>query len=616
MENIELTNEMIAVFAILGLTVFLFAFEIFRVDVAAIFILVILGLSAQVPGYEGLIDQNELFDGFASNAVISIIAVMIIGAGLDKTGVMSKVAAKILRYAGRTEQKIIPTVSVAVAGVSSFMQNVAAAALFLPVVTRISRRTQIPLSRLLMPMGFGAILGGTVTMVGSSPLILLNDLILTSNRTLPADVAPMEAFHLFAVTPVGVVLVAVGVAYFAVSGRFMLPRTKEKVAGADNLQHFHDLYGIAGQIYELRVTPDSDLVDVQLRDVEERGRAGWILAVRTGKEVHLVPGRDTWIRSGSELAIMGSRKEVELYADRHGLVLKPEIESFSEYLSVTSAGIAEVVIPPDSELVNKTLGEVQFRRKYGAKILAIYRVKEVLDTDMPNIRFQAGDTLILHSRWEDLTLLANDSNFAVVTDFPRETYRPGKLRVAALCFGFSIMLIILTDVRLSVALMSGAVGMIVFGVLRIEEAYRAISWQSVFLLASLIPLGIAVEESGAAAWMANETLAMLQGMPVWVLQLCLAILATGFTLVVSNVGATVLLVPLAVNIAVRAGGDPAVFALTVGLATSNSFLIPTHQVNALILGPGGYRVADFLRAGSAMTVLYLIVIIAMLALFY
>ncbi len=607
---------MIAVFAILGLTIFLFAFEIVRVDVAAVLILVILGLSSQVPGYQGLVDQEELFDGFASNAVISIIAVMIIGAGLDKTGVMSRVAGKILRYAGRTEQRIIPTVSAAVAVVSSFMQNVAAAALFLPVVTRISRRTQIPLSRLVMPMGFGAILGGTVTMVGSSPLILLNDLIQTSNRNLPAGVAPMDTFHLFAVTPVGLTLVVMGIAYFAVSGRYMLPRIKEKVAGVDNLQHFRDLYGIEGQIFELRVTPRSDLVDVQLRDIEERGRAGWILAVRTGKEIQLVPGRDTWVRAGSELAIMGSRKEVELYAERHGLVMKPEIESFSEYLSVTSAGIAEVVIPPDSELINKTVGDVEFRKKYGAKILAIYRVNEVLDTDIPNIVFQAGDTLVLHSRWEDLTVLANNSNFAVVTDFPRETYRPGKLRIAGVCFGFSIALIVFTDVRLSIALMSGAIGMVLFGVLRMEEAYRSISWQSVFILASLIPLGVAVEQSGAAAWMANETIRMLQGMPVWVLQLYVAVLATVFTLVISNVGATVLLVPLAVNIAVMSGGDPAVFALTVGLATSNSFLIPTNQVNALIVGPGGYRVADFLRAGSVMTVLYLIVITAMLALFY
>ena len=616
MESVELTTEMIAVFAILGLTVFLFASEIVRVDVAAILILVILGLSAQIPGYEGLIDQGELFDGFASNAVISIIAVMIIGAGLDKTGVMSKVAGKIIRYAGRTEQRIIPTVSATVACVSSFMQNVAAAALFLPVVTRISRRTQIPLSRLLMPMGFCTILGGTVTMVGSSPLILLNDLILTSNRTLPAGVAPMETFHLFAVTPVGIALVVTGIAYFAVSGRFTLPRIGEKVAGADNLQHFRDLYGIEGQLYELRVTPRSDLVDVQLRDIEERGRAGWILGVRTGKEFHLIPGRDTWVRAGSELAIMGSKEEVELYAERHGLTLKPEIESFSEYLSVTSAGIAEVVIPPDSELIKKTVGEVGFRRKYGAKILAIYRVDEVLDTDIPSIVFQAGDTLILHARWEDLTKLANNSNFAVVTDFPRETYRPGKLRIAGACFGFSIVLIMLTDVRLSVALMSGAVGMVLFGVLRMEEAYRAISWQSVFILASLIPLGVAVEQSGAAGWLAGETMRLLHGMPVWFLMLYVAILATVLNLVISNVGATVLLVPFAVNIAVRSGGDPAVFALTVGLATSNAFLIPTNQVNALIVGPGGYRVADFLRAGSAMTILYLIVITFMLALFY
>ena len=164
--------------------------------------------------------------------------------------------------------------------------------------------------------------------------------------------------------------------------------------------------------------------------------------------------------------------------------------------------------------------------------------------------------------------------------------------------------------------MTGAAGMIVSGVIKIEEAYRAIGWQSVFLLASLIPLGIAVDQSGTAAWVAQQILMLLHGVPIWVLQTVIAILATLFTLVMSNVGATVLLVPLAVNIAVGAGASPAVFALTVALSTSNSFLIPTHQVNALIMGPGGYTVADFLRAGGIMTVVFLVVEIVMLNLLF
>jgi di/tricarboxylate transporter len=177
-------------------------------------------------------------------------------------------------------------------------------------------------------------------------------------------------------------------------------------------------------------------------------------------------------------------------------------------------------------------------------------------------------------------------------------------------------MVLFTDLRLSVALLTGAIGMILSGVLKIDEAYTAVSWKTVFLLASLIPLGLAVETSGTAKWIAEQTLSVVGTMPIWVIQASVAVLATFFTLVMSNVGATVLLVPLAVNIAIGAGANPAVFALTVAIATSNSFLIPTHQVNALIMGPAGYRVPDFMRAGGVMTVLFLVVAMAMMNLIF
>lgn len=616
METLALTNEMIAVMAILGFTIFLFAFEIVRVDVAALLVLVLLGLSSLLPGYDGLVNPDQLFSGFASNAVIAIIAVMIIGAGLDKTGVMSTLAGKILKWGGQTESRVIATVSGTVAVISSFMQNIGAAALFLPVVTRISRRSYIPLSRLLMPMGFCAILGGTTTMVGSSPLILLNDLILNTNEVLPVEVEPMETFGLFAVTPIGVVLVAVGIGYFVLFGRVLLPDSNEKLAAGDNIRYFRDVYGIDGQLFELRVTRNSDLAGKQLKDVESHGRAGWILAIRSGGESSINPAKDAWIWVGSELAIMGSREEVEKYAKLHALELKPEVDSFAEFLSVTSAGIAEVVIPPFSDLIGKSIADIQFRRKYRTRVLAIYRVSEVIDSNLAQIVFQAGDTLVLHSRWKNLLDMAGDPNFAVVTDFPQETFRPEKLKYATIAFTIALALIMFTDIRLSIALMVGAIGMIISGVINIEEAYRSIGWQSVFLLACLLPLGMASEQSGTAAWIAQQTIMLLEGVPAWVLQSFIAILATVFTLVISNVGATVLLVPLAINIAIGVGADPAMFALTVALATSNSFLIPTHQVNALIMGPGGYRVIDFIRAGGGMTVLFLVIIMLMLNLVF
>ena len=244
--------------------------------------------------------------------------------------------------------------------------------------------------------------------------------------------------------------------------------------------------------------------------------------------------------------------------------------------------------------------------------LAVFRISEIIDIDVGDLMLQAGDTLVLHGQWKRFGAITEDRKFIAVTDFPREDIRPNKLPYALMSFFLTLGLILFTHLPLALALMVGALIMIVTGVLRIDEAYRAIGWQSVFLLASLIPLGIAFETTNTATWIAQQIISFLGDVPVWVVQAVIAIVATVFSLIMSNIGATVLLVPIAINIAIGVGGDPAVFALTVALATSNSFLIPTHQVNALIMGPGGYRVKDFARAGGIMTVLFLVVMIAMI----
>jgi di/tricarboxylate transporter len=612
--------EVSAVLGILLLTVFLFAFEVVGVDVAAVSIMVLLGLISHFGGLLGfsrpLVPASELFRGFSGNAVISIIAVMIIGAGLDKTGLMGKLAVTILKYAGRTEARVIPAISGSVGFISSFMQNVGAAALFLPVVSRISARTGLAMSRLLMPMGFCAILGGTITMVGSSPLILLNDLILTSNKALPAA-QQMQTWSLFSVTPVGLALLGTGIAYFVFAGRYVLPgKAKEDaVSGGDAMDYFQKLYGLDYAVYEMAVPASSPVVGKVLNDIEGPNRLRVIALMRGSDDLRMGPARDIEIAAGSVLGVLGAPERLREFAAANGLQLRDELETFAEQLSPAKAGIAEVVIPPGSELIGKSARDVWMRKTYGISLTALHRGGKTLREgdgirDMP---LQAGDALVVHTGWEALARLEKDRNFVVITtEYPHEELRPNKVRPALLFFGITLVLILFTDIRLSIALMAGAIGMILSGVLKIEEAYQAVSWKSVFLLASLIPLGLAVETSGTAAWIAQQTLTLLGGTPVWVIQLAIAVLATFFTLVMSNVGATVLLVPLAVNIAIGAGANPAVFALTVALATSNSFFLPTHQVNALIMGPAGYRVGDFMRAGGIMTILFIAVLMVMM----
>ncbi len=268
----------------------------------------------------------------------------------------------------------------------------------------------------------------------------------------------------------------------------------------------------------------------------------------------------------------------------------------------------EIVLPPDSHAVGKSVRELRLRATYGLSLISLFRGGETINARLQDIKFESGDTLVCHTRWEDLERLEKDRDFVVVTsEYPRERARPQKLAAALAFFALAIALVMFTDLVLPVALLTGAVGMVVSGVLTMDEAYRSVSWKTVFLLAGLLPLGFAVQSSGAANYIAQHALALMGDVPVWVLQTLVAVLATVFTLVMSNVGATVLLVPIAINLAVAAGADPAMFALTVAISTSNSFLIPTHQVNALIMGPGGYRVADFMRAGGVMTVLFLVV---------
>ena len=601
---------MLAVLLILGLTIYLFVSEVVRVDVAAILIMVLVGATGVVPA-------AHVFDGFASNAVISIIAVMIMGAGLDRTGVMSQLAGYILRVGGSTEKRIIPIISGTVGIISSFMQNIGAAALFLPVVSRISTRTSIPLSRLLMPMGFCAILGGTMTMVGSSPLILLNDLLLNANEALPANVTPMQTFHLFAVTPIGIVMVTAGIVYFIVLGTRLLPERHDGMADSSAIsQYFEELYGLKGDIFEAFVPVNSSLVGKTIGDAEALPEAPFVLGMRVGREIALEPPIDEMIPAGATFALMGSQDQVRRFARATGIDLARDMEEFVEVLNPSRAGVSEVVIPPASSVAGRTIRQAGMRKRYGAHVLAIYRQEEVIRHDLSDTELQVGDTLVLHSFWDDLHRLTQDRSFVVVTDYPYEVTRPHRVYHALAFFLLAIGLVLFTDLRLSLALLTGAVGMILSGVITIDEAYRSVGWQSVFLLAGLLPLGLAVETTGTAAWIAHETLRLLGDVPLWVLQSALAVLTTGFTLLMSNVGATVLLVPLAINIAIGAGGNPAVFALTVALAASNSFLIPTHQVNALVMGPGGYSVADFMRAGGIMTVLFLVILIPMVNLIF
>jgi di/tricarboxylate transporter len=603
---LELSNEMMMVLAILAYTVILFVTEVIRIDVAAVLILVVLGLT-------GLVPDTHLFDGFASNAVISIIAVMILGAGLDRTGVMSKVAGFIMKIGGKSEKTVIPVVSGTVGVISGFMQNVGATALFLPVMSRISSQTKIGLSRLLMPMGFCAILGGTVTMVGSSPLILLNDLIETSNRSLPPGAETLKAFGLFSVTPIGIMMLISGILYFLIIGHFLLPDNAQNntASGQKSDDYFKETYGISNTKKELVIGKNSPLIGKSILELEALTHEKiTVLALSSEGHRILSPSRKHFLWAGDSIGIMGKPDKIDQFVNDFGLTITNGFKTFKHTFNESNAGFSEAVVVPGSRFLGKKLSDFHFRQEFGITIVAISRGDEIFrGEDMYSITLRLGDTFVIYGGWHDQAGLTKSRNVALVGDIPSELERPQKVPHAIFFFAVALGLVIFTDLKLSIALLTGAIGMIITGVIHIDEAYRAVSWKTVFLLASLIPLGYAMEHTGTAAWVAQKTIAGLGDVNQYVYQLAIAILATIFSLVMSNVGATVLLVPLAINIALETGGNPAVYALIVALGTSNAFILPTHQVSALIMGPGGYKVKDFLRVGSLMSVIFIAVML-------
>ncbi len=404
------------------------------------------------------------------------------------------------------------------------------------------------------------------------------------------------------------------------AGRFILPEVKVRENKRETTMN--DLkrnYNLDLQLAEVEVTHDSPLLNRKLLEVETQYNVR-IIAMKEGDTIRAgidSLDRDIEFKVGQTLGLVSLPEKEESFVKRAGLLAHKGTPTFGDLLSDKQSGIAEIVIPSSSSLIGQSAIHVWMRKRYGLSLMGILRNGEVLyaeDQKVNEIRaipFQAGDMLLVYTTWEALERLESDRDFIIVsTEYPRkEKVRPHKLYWALGFFLMALSLVIFTNTQLAIALMAGAIGMVLSGVLKMDEAYHAVSWKTVFLLASLIPLGYAVESSGTAHWIAAGVLSVIGDMPIWAIQAAVAVLATLFTLVMSNVGATVLLVPLAVNIAIGVNANPSVMALIVAMATSNSFLIPTHQVNALIMGPAGYKVSDFLKAGGIMTIMFIIILI-------
>ena len=609
--TLTLTADMELVLGLVFFTMVMFLFERIRADVVALVVLVVLGLT-------GLVPREDLFGGFAGNAVMSIIATMVLGAGLDRTGALNRLAGWLLRRAHGVESRLLLLTTGAAGLTSSIMQNPSVMSLFLPVASRLSSRTGLTLSRMLLPLAAAIVMGGALTMVGNSPLILLNDLLVAANANMPSGAATLEPLNMFAPMPIGLALLAASLAYFHFFGSKSLREDEtEAVTPARTQSYFARAYGIDGDVHELTVTADSPLVGMSVGDTEALHGAPLLLALRTGEESRLSPPADARIWVGSVLGMMGAKEQVADFAQNNFLRMSSRLRTFGDLFNPSRAGISEAVVPPTSHFIGKTSSQLRLRKQLGISLLAINRDKQVLRSDVRSTPIRAGDMLVLHSIWTDLAQAAKDKDFVVVTDYPKGEQRPHKFKIAMTIFAISMLLALSSKIPVPIALMTGVAGMLVTGVLHIDEAYAAISWKTVFLMACLIPLGWAMDSSGAAAWMAGHTLEQLpDGFPLWLLQLLIGLLTTAFSLAISHVGATIVMVPIAINIALAAGGDPTAFALIVALSASNNLMTASNPVMSMITGPANYTGRDLWRVGGPLSLLYLAIIVVVINLMY
>ncbi len=595
-----MNSEIIIVLAILLAVAVLLIVDKLRIDVLAILCMLALA-------WTGVLKPLEALSGFASNAVITMIAVMIMGKGIARTGIMEGFARFVLKYTGDSQRRIVAVVSTSTGLLSGFIQNIGAAALFLPAVLNISRRKKIPASGLIMPIGFAILLSGPLTMIGSGPIMLVNDFLIGASFT---------PYRLFAVTPVGLALLFSCVIFFFFLGKYVLPRHKYN-HDQDLLQtKLVENWDLSSNIWHYGINVNSPIIGKSLEEAGVWDKYNLnILAIARDRSLEYAPWRETRFEANHIIALLGNEDNVKNFASAYNLVPAGKPKKLELLDDETSAGFAEITIPPRSAIAGQTIKKFGLRRRYGVEPVLLYHKGEKVRGDFSNVELAQGDILIVHGLWDKIADMKKGYDFVVITPVETEEKNTSKTWFALSCFALSIGLA-LAGFSIPISFMTGAIFMVLAGVLRIDDAYHAIDWKVVFFLAGLIPLGLAMQKTGTAAFLAENLMSTVQGSHPFVFLLAVSGITTLFSVFISNVGAAVILYPMVISIANTVGMDPRPLALLVAVSTANSFILPTHQVNALLKTPGGYRNKDYLKAGSGLTVVFLLVVVSIFYFFY
>jgi di/tricarboxylate transporter len=598
-----MTPQIVLLFAILGAAVVMFVSEKPRPDIVAIMVMLSLGLTQ-------LVGPREVFSGFSSPSIILIIAVFILTGGLFRTGLSAVIGRWLMRFAGSSESRMVAVVMLAAAGLSLFMNNIASAAVVMPAVMDASWRTKISPSKLLMPMALATMLAGMATLFTTSNIVASGIL---QNAGLPG-------FGLFDFLSVGGFAAAAGILYMVFLGRRSLPdrRPMEDVERQEKIREdLAGIYQLKERLQAAQVQAGSPLIGQSLTQSGIGDRLGLtVIAIERSGKTLLSPGAQERMRQDDILLVEG-RAERAAQLEAQGVRISAATE-VKESLTEKDVDLFEVMVAPRSGVVGKTLKQSQFRATYGLNVVALWQGDRFYRTDVGDVVLGGGESLLVHGPQSKVHILATDPNWIVLRVNGVESIRPGKMWVALLILVFSLIAAAISSWPVHVVLFAGAVGMLLTGCLTMDEAYQAIEWRSVFLVGGMLSVGIALSDTGAASLLGNGLIQALGGMgPRMVVAILFVASAVLNQFLPGGATVPVLLAPIAIAAAQRFGADPRAFVLVVAIATGTSMLTPfAHPVNAVIMGPGGYRFRDYVRTGLPVVVITFIVVMVALSIFW
>ena len=598
-----MNTDLIVVLALLVAAVVMFVANKPRMDAVALLMLVLLP-------FTGVVTMGEVLAGFSDSNIVLVAALFVVGEGLVRTGVAQKLGDWLSLRAGSSESRLLILLMLAVGTMGSVMSSTGVIAIFIPVALRIAKSTGIPASHLMMPMSMAALISGMITLVGTTPNLVVNSELVRQGA---------DGFHFFSMTPFGVPILILGIVYMLFARRLLPANSDADRAGSasPNLKGWVAEYKLAAREHRIRVTKDSDLVGKSIKEISQRFDLGpSIIAidrlVRASRKL-ITPALQTEIQADDIVFVDFYRADADIdaFLKEHDLELLPLTgEYFTDHSQ--EIGMAEVMLGANSKLADRSIVESQIRTRYGVTVIGLRRGKRAYEGNLLREKLQVGDTLLVVGAWKAIRALKTDQTELVILNLPSEIDNlvpaSDKAIPAVFCLLMMVGLMIAGVVpNVQAALIAGLL-MGAFRCIDLDSAYRAIHWKSIVLIVGMLPFSVALQRTGGVDLAANGLMGAIGGAGPHVVLASIFLITAMLGLFISNTATAVLMAPVALAIAKDMGASPYPFAMIVVLAASTAFMTPiSSPVNTLVVGPGDYKFGDFVKVGVPFSLIVMAV---------